>query len=260
MKRYAVQLAYDGTNYCGWQIQPNGETVQEVLNKAFSLLLRQNIALTGCGRTDSGVHAAYYVAHFDADINIDYNQLTNKLNSFLPDDIRIFNIISVPEDFNSRYNAIKRTYKYYICTQKQVFNNKYSWHVHIEPDIELMNAACKILIGEKDFTSFSKLHTDTANNICNVSEAKWVKDGENFIFTVSANRFLRNMVRAMVGTLIEVGNNKLNPADVLDILEAKNRCKAGQSVPAKGLFLYDVVYDDGYNITKLDLKNKKLLE
>jgi tRNA pseudouridine38-40 synthase len=248
MTRYAVQLAYDGTNYCGWQVQPNAKTVQEVLNNAFSLLLRKSISLTGCGRTDTGVHAAYYVAHFDTDIEIDSVQLTNKLNNFLPDDIRIFDIITVPEDFNSRYHAIKRTYKYFMCTQKQVFNDKYSWLIHFEPDLEAMNTACKMLIGEKDFTSFSKLHTDTANNICNVSEAKWVKDGENYIFTVSANRFLRNMVRAMVGTLIEVGKNKLNPEDVIDIIEAKNRCQAGQSVPAKGLFLYNVLYDDVYNI------------
>jgi tRNA pseudouridine38-40 synthase len=248
MTRYAVQLAYDGTNYCGWQVQPNAKTVQEVLNNAFSLLLRKSISLTGCGRTDTGVHAAYYVAHFDTDIEIDSVQLTNKLNNFLPDDIRIFDIITVPEDFNSRYHAIKRTYKYFMCTQKQVFNDKYSWLIHFEPDVEAMNTACKLLIGEKDFTSFSKLHTDTANNICNVSEAKWVKDGENYIFTVIANRFLRNMVRAMVGTLIEIGKNKLNPADVIDIIEAKNRCQAGQSVPAKGLFLYNVLYDDGYNL------------
>jgi tRNA pseudouridine38-40 synthase len=251
MSRYVIQLAYDGSDYCGWQVQPNQKTVQASLNNAFSLLLRQPILVTGCGRTDTGVHASYYVAHFDTDISFDCNQLINKLNSFFPNDIRIFNIFSIPESFNARYDALLRTYKYYICTEKQVFRSKYMWHVHFKPDIEVMNAACKLLIGEKDFTSFSKLHTDTTNNICNVTHAQWKQDGNNFVFEVRANRFLRNMVRAMVGTLLEVGKQKILPQDVVDILSSKNRCNAGQSVPAHGLFLVDINYPELFEISKL---------
>ena len=244
MGRYAIQLAYNGSAYFGWQVQRKHPSIQSALNNALTVVLREEIQVVGCGRTDTGVHAAYYVAHFDAKSEFLPAELTKKLNGFLPVDIKIFAINSVSDIFNARYDAISRTYKYYISTEKFVFLNDYTSQVYFIPDFEAMNQAASLLVGAHDFTSFSKLHTDTKTNICHVTKAEWKACGDRFVFEVQANRFLRNMVRAMVGTLLDVGKKKILPQDVLLILESKNRCNAGQSVPAKGLFLCDVEYDD----------------
>lgn len=250
MARYVIQLAYDGTSYFGWQVQPNHVSVQAEITNAISTVLREDISILGCGRTDTGVHASYYVAQFDSNNVLDCESLTQKLNSFFPEDIRVFNIKPISEDFNARFDASSRTYRYFICNTKQPFINKYSWQNHFKLDVDAMNTAAKLLVGKQDFTSFSKLHTNTTNNICNVTDALWYSHNDLLIFEISANRFLRNMVRAVVGTLVEVGKSKIKPEAIIDILNAKDRCAAGQSVPAKGLFLYDIVYDDMFSLQK----------
>ncbi len=255
-KRYFMQLSYNGSAYNGWQIQPNAPTVQEVLSKALSTILRQDINVIGCGRTDSGVHAKDFMAHFDADIqNITTNKLCFKLNSFLPKDIAIYNIFEVHPEAHTRFNATARTYKYYIDTEKNPFTNEYAHLPYPIPDINLMNSACKILFNYTDFTSFSKLHTDVKTNNCTIYEAYWTKKNHQLIFTIKADRFLRNMVRAIVGTLISVGNKKLNINELKYIIESKNRNNAGISVPGKALFLYKIDYPEEVFNMKLPKKN-----
>ena len=242
--RYFIQLSYKGTNYHGWQIQPNAKSVQEVITHALSTVLRQKIDLTGAGRTDTGVHASYYMAHFDTLINNLHsnNKIIFKLNSFLPKDISIKNIISVEPEAHARFNAVSRTYQYFIHHYKDPFFDEYSYFIPYELDIELLNSASKILYNYTDFTSFSKLHSDVKTNNCIINNALWTKDGYKLTFTISADRFLRNMVRAIVGTLIDIGRNKITPEDFKQIIENKNRPDAGVSAPAHGLFLTDIKY------------------
>jgi tRNA pseudouridine38-40 synthase len=240
-QRYFIYLAFKGTNYYGWQVQNNEQTVQGTLQNAFSLKLGDKISITGAGRTDTGVHANYFVAHFDTDKIIDENFIY-QINNFLPDDIAINKIIKVKNDAHARFDAISRTYKYFINTTKNPFNNDYALFISQNLDIQKMNQACSVLFNYEDFTSFSKLHTDTKTNNCKIFEAKWEKTNNQLIFTITANRFLRNMVRAITGTMIDLGRNKITVSDFENIIKAKNRQLAGHSAKAKGLFLDYIKY------------------
>ena len=244
--RYFIHLAYNGTTYHGWQIQPNASSVQETLENAFSLLLGETIGIVGCGRTDTGVHAADFYAHFETEKELsgaDLVQLTFKANSFLSEDIRIYRIFVVNDDVHARFSATARTYQYHVSNVKQPFGKDFCHRVFYNPDIEMMNKAADILFEYTDFTSFSKLHTQTATNNCTILYARWDMVGEEYVFTISANRFLRNMVRAITGTLLEVGRGKLSLDDFRKVIESKNRCNAGTSLPAKALFLTKVEYE-----------------
>lgn len=241
--RYFIEFSYNGKNYFGYQIQPKDISVQEELEKALSTILRENIKTTGAGRTDTGVHAKKMFAHFDTEQDL-HEKLTHQLNSFLPDDIGVKRIFPVREDFHARFDATFRTYEYYISLEKNPFTQDSAWQHWRKPlDIVKMNEACKILFEYEDFTSFAKLHTDNKTNLCKMYKAEWEQHGSELKFTVSANRFLRNMVRAIVGTMVEVGSGKIKPEDLRKVIENKNRNSAGTSAPAHGLFLVDVGYD-----------------
>jgi tRNA pseudouridine38-40 synthase len=245
MNRYFLKLAFDGTNYHGWQIQNNAVSVQSILNKAISLILPDASKLTGAGRTDAGVHALEYFAHFDSSEALDRknrDKLVYKLNRYLPNDIVVHSVIPVKPKANARYSAIHRTYKYYIHTFKDPFKEKYSHYLYGKLELDLMNAGAEILLQTKDFTSFSKVDTDTKTNICIVDQAKWEKTENDLIFTIRADRFLRNMVRAIVGTLLELGKKKIDLAEFERIIATHNRSDAGESVVAKGLFLEKIEY------------------
>jgi len=245
MQRYFIQLSYDGSAYHGWQIQPNGITVQEKVEKALSVVARALIAVTGAGRTDAGVHASFYVAHFDAENeDLDNEKIIHNLNSLLPHDIAVQNIYKVNPEAHARFDALSRTYKYYLVKQKDPFTRQYAAKESRIPDVAKMNEAARKIFDYEDFTSFSKLGTDVKTNNCKVDVAHWIDEGSRYVFTVRADRFLRNMVRAIVGTLLEVGFGKLNIDDFCRIIEAKDRCAAGASVPAKGLFLVDILYPE----------------
>lgn len=240
--RYFIEFSYCGKNYFGYQIQPREISVQQELEKALSTLLRQEIKTTGAGRTDTGVHAKKMFAHFDTDIKPDQN-LVYKLNSFLSDDISVKRIFEVKDDFHARFNATYRTYEYYISSEKNPFTQDSSWQMwRRKLDIDQMNEACKILFEYEDFTSFAKLHTDNKTNNCRIYKAIWEQNGAELKFTISADRFLRNMVRAIVGTMVEIGNGKIKPEDLRKIIEKKDRNSAGTSAPPQGLFLVDVGY------------------
>lgn len=240
--RYFIKLAYKGTNYFGWQYQPDAISVQETLNKALSTLLRINIDILGAGRTDSGVHAKEMFAHFDYETDIDTEKLVYKLNSFLPKDIAVFEIIKVQDEAHARFDATKRTYEYHIHTKKNAFECNDSWYYSLPLDVEKMNEACKILFEYIDFECFSKTHTDVNTFNCKIFEANWKQNEDKLVFTISADRFLRNMVRAIVGTMINIGSGKVSLNDFRKIIESKNRGKAGFSVPAHGLYLTKIEY------------------
>ena len=245
MARYFIELAYNGRNYHGWQIQPGTPTVQEVLNRALSTLLREEIQVVGAGRTDSGVHASFYVAHFDTCQSLEYpEQTVYKLNRILGKDIAVSRIYPVATDKHARFSAVSRTYQYFIDKNKNPFTCEYAWKVYPLPDIRLMNEACQVLFEYRDFTSFSKLHTDVKTNNCIIMDAHWKDTGKQLIFTIKADRFLRNMVRAIVGTMVEIGQGKLTLADFRRIIESRNRCNAGTSVPGHALFLCHVDYEN----------------
>ena len=245
MRRYFIKLAYNGTNYHGWQIQDNARTVQQELNERISLMLNQKINLVGCGRTDTGVHAREFYAHFD--LPDEYGEvdelLAFRLNAFLPEDIVIYYVFQVPHDFHARFDAKSRTYKYYISRQKNPFRTGQVYTYHAPLDVKKMKEATMFLFDYEDFTSFSKLHTQTKTNNCNIMEAGWEENGEMLVFTIKADRFLRNMVRAIVGTLLEIGKGKLDVEDMKRIIEARDRSQAGLSVPPQGLFLEKIEYD-----------------
>lgn len=246
MHRYFIYLAYDGTNYHGWQIQPNGISVQECLMKALSTFLRQEIEVIGAGRTDAGVHASLMVAHFDFEgAPLDTTLVADKLNRILPQDISVYEVRKVKQEAHARFDATARTYKYYITTRKYPFDRCYRWRIHSPLDFTAMNEAAKTLFEYTDFTSFSKLHTDVKTNNCKVTYAEWVQQDEyTWVFTIRADRFLRNMVRAIVGTLIEVGRGKMNLQEFRNVIEQKNRCSAGSSVPGNALFLVNIEYPE----------------
>jgi tRNA pseudouridine38-40 synthase len=243
--RYFADIEFDGTAYSGWQIQPQSPSVQQTLEEALALFLRCKVDVTGAGRTDAGVHAAQMIAHFDLDEPQDPEWMLHKLNGILPPDIAAHSIYAVREDAHARFDAVARTYKYYVTLDKSAFFREYSWYLVNEPDFNLMNEAAKALLSTVDFTSFSKLHTDTRTNDCHVTEAGWteLEDGR-WVFTITADRFLRNMVRAIVGTLMEVGRHKLTIDGFRKIIDSKDRCSAGDSAPAHGLFLSKIVYPD----------------
>lgn len=240
--RYFIELAYKGTHYHGWQVQPDADSVQETLNKALSMLLKTAIDTVGAGRTDTGVHAKQMFAHFDYHSAIDTQQLVHKLNSFLPKDIVIFDIIKVSDEAHARFDATKRTYEYHIHTKKDAFENDGSYQYQLLLDIDKMNEACQILFKQKDFECFSKVNTDVHTFNCTIFEAHWQKDGDKIVFTISADRFLRNMVRAIVGTMLSIGTGKISLSDFEKIIESKSRSKAGFSVPAHGLYLTKIEY------------------
>jgi len=244
-QRYFIELAYKGTHFHGWQVQPNAASVQECLEKALSTVTREVISVTGAGRTDTGVHASYFVAHFDSEkLTLDHPDFAHKLNSFLNMDIVIFGISKVNAEAHARFDAISRTYQYHINLRKDPFSLETSWYFFGKPDVESMNEASRILFEYTDFTSFSKLHTDVKTNNCKIYRAEWFQKDSEIIFTVKADRFLRNMVRALVGTILEVGIGKLNLDEFRKVIELKDRGAAGLSVPAHGLFLTDVEYPE----------------
>ncbi|MDD3637815.1 MAG: tRNA pseudouridine(38-40) synthase TruA [Bacteroidales bacterium] len=245
--RYFIHLAYNGSAYHGWQRQENAHTVQAELEKCLSLKLGTTISLMGCGRTDTGVHAKNFFAHFDLESEvkeIDSEDFRKQLNRFLPPDIVVFRILKVPDEFHARFDAISRKYCYYLHTEKDVFNPNSYYFPH-ELDIEQMNEAARILLKHTDFTSFSKLHTQTQTNNCKIEFARWTKTKHHLVFEISADRFLRNMVRAIVGSLIEAGLQKRSTTDFEALILAKNRNAAGYSVPAHALFLEEVIYPAG---------------
>ncbi len=242
-QRYFIELAYNGTRFHGWQVQPNAKTVQESLEKALSTVCREPIAVTGAGRTDTGVHASYFVAHFDSEkATLDHPDFAFKMNSFLGADLVVFRISKVNSDAHARFDATSRTYHYFINQRKDPFARESSWYLNRPLDVDQMNAACAVLFGYTDFTSFSKLHTDVKTNNCKIFEAGWARNGQQLVFTIKADRFLRNMVRAIVGTLVEVGRGKLTIAEFRQIIESKDRGVAGASAPPEGLFLADISY------------------
>jgi tRNA pseudouridine38-40 synthase len=245
MHRYFIYLAYDGTAYHGWQIQPNGTSVQECLMHALAVLLRREVEVVGAGRTDAGVHASLMVAHFDSEVPVDVQLFTDKLNRLLPRDISIYRIRPVKPGAHARFDAISRTYKYYITTVKSPFDWRYRYRLFQTPDFDRMNEAARILFEYTDFSSFSKLHTDVKTNNCRIMQAFWTMPDETTgVFTIQADRFLRNMVRAVVGTLLEVGRDKLSLDGFRRIIEQKDRCQAGTSVPGNALFLVGIDYPE----------------
>lgn len=241
--RYFIKLAYNGTQYHGWQSQPNAASVQETLSKGLSVLMNATITIMGAGRTDTGVHAKLMYAHFDFETAFDSATLVHKLNSYLPKDIVIYEIIPVHHDAHTRFDATKRTYEYHINSFKDAFLQEQSWYFYQKLDVELMNKAAQLLFNHTDFQSFSKVNTDVNTFDCTIFEAHWKEENNKLIFTISANRFLRNMVRSIVGTLVNVGLHKITLDDFNTIIESKNRDKAGFSVPAHGLYLTEINYD-----------------
>ena len=244
-KRYFIYFSYKGTAYHGWQYQPNGISVQEVLTKALCTILRSEIEVVGAGRTDTGVHARLMVAHFDLEQELPTRfDLAAKLNSLLPSDIAVSKIVEVQPEAHARFDAISRRYEYHIVTQKNVFKTELAARENLKLDFEAMNEAAKTLLDYRDFTSFSKVHSDAKTNICLVTRAEWARQDDEWVFTVQADRFLRNMVRAIVGTLFEVGRHKMSVGEFRAVIEAQDRCRAGASVPAHGLYLVDIQYPE----------------
>ena len=240
--RYFIELSYNGKNYHGWQIQPEAISVQEKINNALSTVYQKDIQIVGAGRTDTGVHASQMFAHFDIDKLIDDN-LVFKLNSILPNDVFIKAIFLVDDEKHARFDALSRSYEYKIWLGRNPFLLDFSWQIHSQkPNVTLMNEAAKLLLDYEDFESFSKVKTNVHTFNCNVTEAFWVQKDNQLTFHISANRFLRNMVRAIVGTLLDVGLDKISISDFKNIIESKNRSNAGLSVPAKGLFLTQIKY------------------
>ncbi len=254
MNRYFIELAYKGTNYHGWQVQPGAITVQEVLKDNMSKVLREDINLIGAGRTDTGVHASFFVAHFDLENQIQSTeQLTHKLNCMLPKDIAVFRVYSVGENCHARFDAISRTYKYFVSTVKNPFSYQNEIHYTFPLDIETMNIGAELLYNYIDFTSFSKLHTQVKTNNCKVEFAHWEQRGNELVFTIRADRFLRNMVRAVVGSLFDLGRGRTTLEDFRNIIEAKDRGAAGASAPPQALYLYDIQYPQAYGVVNPQL-------
>lgn len=245
--RYFILISYSGAAYSGWQLQPNASTVQQFLEKGLSVLLREITSVTGCGRTDAGVHARNYTAHFDSEICLGEQeriQLIFKLNRFLPRDIAVHSIQPVVAGAHARFSALWREYEYQIITAKDPFALESAYYFHAKTDVSLMNLAAKLLPGRHDFESFSKVHTQVNNFNCNIEKAIWVKNDTKLQFTIRADRFLRNMVRAIVGTLLDVGTGKITVDEFERIIEKRNRCEAGYSVPANGLTFTGVGYPE----------------
>ena len=244
--RYFIFISYKGTCYHGWQLQPNAITVQKLLDEALTIILSEKISTTGAGRTDTGVHALTFCAHYDSSSNnLDTDKnLIYKLNSFLPKDISVTSIRGVIHEANARFSALSRTYRYFISRKKDPFSEDSSWYIREKPNMKAMNEASELLLEHSDFTSFSRLHTNVKTNLCKIYYAKWDEIENQLIFTIKADRFLRNMVRAIVGTMIEIGLCKIDIMEFEEIINSKDRCKAGKSAPAKGLFLTEIEYPE----------------
>lgn len=240
--RYFIRLSFNGSDYHGWQIQDNARSVQEEINKALSLLLKENVLTTGCGRTDTGVHARKFYAHFDTEKNFDADQLVYHLNAMLPISIAVQRIFPVDQVAHARFSALERTYHYHIHTMKDPFIADHSWYYPHALDKDRMNAFASILLHYTDFTAFSKSNTQTFTNNCKIMFAQWEENEGKLIFTITADRFLRNMVRAIVGTLIKAGSGRLTEEEFRAIIESKDRSNAGTSVPAHGLYLTEINY------------------
>ena len=246
LQRYFIEIAYNGTAYHGWQIQKNAVSVQELINKSLSTLCRQEIETLGCGRTDTGVHAKQLFAHADFPTEIDVLSPTflQRSNSLLPHDVVIKRFIKVKADAHARFDATLRSYEYHIHYSKDPFLHNLSWKLRDKPDVELMNQAAAILMEYRDFTCFSKSNTQTITNNCIIKRAEWLPTENGIVFHISADRFLRNMVRAIVGTLLRVGKHEMDVEDIRKVIDSKNRSNAGESVPACGLYLTEVIYPD----------------
>jgi tRNA pseudouridine38-40 synthase len=240
--RYFIQISYHGADFKGWQVQPGQVTVQGELSAALSVLLSEDIGVIGCGRTDTGVHASYFIAHFDSSLLLDCKYMVHKLNRFMRLRLAVQDIWPVPEGANSRFDAVSRTYKYYISTQKSPFFTDTSYYFGHKLDFCAMQRACGVLFLYSDFTSFSRLHSGSKTNICRITEANWEQNKDYAVFTISANRFLRNMVRAIVGTMLQIGQGKIGESQLRRIIESKDRSLAGASAPGHGLFLVNVAY------------------
>lgn len=241
LTRYFLQLAYDGTDFSGWQTQPGVRTVQDTLGKALSVLVRDHRGVTGCGRTDAGVHASQFYAHFETDSTLP-DDIIYRLNAILPRDVAVYRCFEVEGDMHARFSATERMYTYYIHYVKNPFRNHYSAFHPYELSIEKMNRAAECLLGERDFTSFARTGADTKTNLCTVHSARWEEREDGAVFRIRANRFLRNMVRAIVGTMAQVGEGKLSPEGFEDVIASQNRESAGKSAYPQGLFLTDVKY------------------
>lgn len=248
--RYFIEIAYNGKNYHGWQIQPDAVSVQEVLEGALSTLLREKIKVSGAGRTDTGVHARQLFAHFDTHKIEAEAEFVFRLNSFLPKDIAIRTIRKVKSDAHTRFDAVEREYEYHITLEKDPFLEDFAYHIHQEPDVERMNEVAKMLLNHKDFQCFSRTRTDVKTYHCTIKKVRWQKTHSQLIFTIAADRFLRNMVRAIVGTLLDVGYGKTSDVEFKEILHSKDRSRAGASAPAHGLYLTKVIYPDSVFETK----------
>lgn len=261
--RYFVSISFRGANYCGWQIQKNGPSVEAEVERALSIHLREKIDVVGAGRTDAGVNAINFIAHFDSlspNLVGDSESFLYKTNAILPPDIIVTDIFAVADNAHARFDATSRTYKYFVHLRKDPFGTEFSYYCKHNLDVGKMNDAAKLLLGTKDFSCFEKLHSDSATSVCTITEAVWSfrhpehtsdPDGIFLTFTITANRFLRNMVRAIVGSLIEIGRGKREPEWINVILESEDRCSAGQSVPGNALFLTDIKYP-------YELKNNKI--
>lgn len=240
-----MRLAYRGAPFHGWQSQPGEVTVQETLEKALSTVLRRDMKIVGAGRTDTGVNARMMIAHFDVDSPLeDTDRLVRGVNSLVGKDIAVYEIYEVPADKHARFDATSRTYHYYAVEEKSPFFYPLSWKAPAGLDYDKMNEAAALLLDTSDFTSFAKLHTDAKTNICKVTHARWhrVGDGEGWVFIITADRFLRNMVRAVVGTLVEVGRGKMSVDDFKAVIDRRDRCAAGTSMPPQALYLWEVMY------------------
>lgn len=242
--RYFLSLAYDGTNYHGWQIQPNANTVQQVLNESLSKILREDINVVGCGRTDTGVHASYFVLHFDVENSVeDIGKFLYHLNAVLPSDISVYEMKEVDIEKHARFGAVAREYHYFFTKNHHPFLNKYAHRLIQLPDVEILKAAANIIQQNTDFESFCKAHAANKTNICYVSESEWIETEDLLIYRIKADRFLRNMVRALTGTMLEIGLGKRKIEELQTLFEAKDRIKAGMSVDPEGLFLTGVWYE-----------------
>ncbi len=242
--RYFLELSYKGTPYHGWQRQPNAISVQEVVENSLSTLLREQLVVVGAGRTDTGVHAKQIMAHFDFEKRIDCSQLTYKLNSILPPEVAVKNVRRVHPETHARFDALSRSYEYYMVTTKDPFSLDQAYYYKKTLDLDQMNEAAKLLLNYTNFKCFSKSKTDVKTYNCTITNAMWEEIENGFVFKISANRFLRNMVRAIVGTLIEIGEHKLTKEDIQRIVESEDRGEAGYSVPAHGLYLTQVEYPE----------------
>lgn len=240
--RYFIHLQYRGTNYAGWQVQNNALTIQEVLDKALSTILREEIATLGCGRTDAGVHASSFYAHFDANGDFDAEKLVFKVNRFLPKDIAVFSIVPVHEEAHARFDATSRTYHYKVHQHKSAFLHGLSTLTHLQLDLDYLNRLASKFIMKGDFSSFQRVGGDNKTNICDVRESFWTQEGEEFIYTITADRFLRNMVRAVVGTQLDIVAGRFTEEALPGIIAAQDRGKAGTSALPDGLYLAEITY------------------